>query len=343
MPITRALGVFPSVLVDLLHLELGDDDALLLCSDGLHNYVGAEEMRGPVRDSSHGGTERLVALANQRGGRDNITCLVLRTGGAVDQQQGSAPAQHVNVLRRCDLFSFCTYRELVQVAAVCQPREVAGLGQAAQGAKRPCDLALHACARGVDALERDVGHLALERILAGGLAQGLGGACHVQDVVRDLEGETESIAVPAEGRDLVGRCPACPSAAAHGRADEGGGLARVDALEALGVGRLARAREVLDLPADHAGAARRLRQLQAERAGQSGVGGAPGDRRCPGVRDRLGRRPDGDDRLTAERVGHLHDRVDVRRPVEVRLDPDEGDEVPTRSRVVGDGAEPGTP
>lgn len=123
--ITRALGVFPSVLVDLLTVEMGAGDHLLLCSDGLHNYLGAEELVGPVSTGTNGGTEDLVATANLRGGRDNITCLVLRVGGAeVARAASSASAQHIDVLRRCDLFSFCTYRELVQVAALCQPREV---------------------------------------------------------------------------------------------------------------------------------------------------------------------------------------------------------------------------
>lgn len=122
--ITRALGVFPSVLVDLLTMELGPGDHLLLCSDGLHNYLSGEELVGPVNTSGNGGTEDLVATANQRGGRDNITCVVLRMGAVEEARAVGAPAQHIDVLRRCDLFSFCTYRELVQVAALCQPREV---------------------------------------------------------------------------------------------------------------------------------------------------------------------------------------------------------------------------
>ena len=121
--ITRALGVFPSVLVDLLYIELGDGDTLLLCSDGLHNYVGPEEMKKPAQDGASGGTEALVGLANSRGGRDNITCMVIRAGGGAEEP-ASAPADHIDVLRRCDLFSFCTYRELVQIASVCEPRVV---------------------------------------------------------------------------------------------------------------------------------------------------------------------------------------------------------------------------
>lgn len=124
--ITRALGVFPSVMVDMLRLDLGPGDRLLLCSDGLHNYVGAEELVNPATMGENGGTEDVVAIANLRGGRDNITALVIaaQVEGAVGHVARSAPAEHIDVLRRCDLFSFCTYRELVQVAGVCEPRYV---------------------------------------------------------------------------------------------------------------------------------------------------------------------------------------------------------------------------
>ncbi|MED5371677.1 MAG: cyclic nucleotide-binding domain-containing protein [Myxococcota bacterium] len=124
--ITRALGVFPSVLVDLLHLELSPGDALLLCSDGLHGYVGAAEMIDPVEGSPGGGTEELVARANKRGGRDNITALVVKVQTEPDEAdpEDAAPSRHIEALRRCDLFSFCTYRELVQVAGMCESRRV---------------------------------------------------------------------------------------------------------------------------------------------------------------------------------------------------------------------------
>ncbi len=122
--ITRALGVFPSVLVDLLHMELAPADAFVLCSDGLHSYIGAPELVRPSHEAN-GGTDKLVGLANNRGGRDNITMLTLRAETAEPQQDDeTAPDHHIDVLRRCDLFSFCTYRELVQVAAVCEPRAV---------------------------------------------------------------------------------------------------------------------------------------------------------------------------------------------------------------------------
>lgn len=123
--ITRALGVFPSVMVDCLHLELDAGDRLVLCSDGLHNYVGAEELVRPIRTGSNGGVEDLVSIANLRGGRDNITGLVLAVDAGTDARAPrGGPAVHIDTLRRCDLFSFCTYKELVQVSGVCETRQV---------------------------------------------------------------------------------------------------------------------------------------------------------------------------------------------------------------------------
>jgi serine/threonine protein phosphatase PrpC len=122
--ITRALGVFPSVLVDMLPVDLGAGDALVLCSDGLHGYIGGSELVGPAKELDDGGCEQLVALANTRGGRDNITMMTLRAEALRSEAPSEAPTHHIDVLRRCDLFSFCTYRELVQVAALCEPRSV---------------------------------------------------------------------------------------------------------------------------------------------------------------------------------------------------------------------------
>lgn len=124
--ITRALGVFPSVLVDLLYIQLAPGDALLLCSDGLHGYVGAPEMIEPVASGKAGGTEALVDRANKRGGRDNITALVVRVDSENPQAstREAAATQHIEALRRCDLFSFCTYRELVQISGLCETRQV---------------------------------------------------------------------------------------------------------------------------------------------------------------------------------------------------------------------------
>lgn len=77
--ITRALGVDPEVDVDIFAIELQRGDRLLLCSDGLPSMVDDETIRTTLDE--HGdlsvAADRLVDLANSRGGDDNITVLVL--------------------------------------------------------------------------------------------------------------------------------------------------------------------------------------------------------------------------------------------------------------------------
>ncbi len=123
--ITRALGVFPSVRVDTLHFELDGNDRLLLCSDGLHRYLGLRELgvtlAGELDDDSAMG---LVDVANSRGGRDNITAVLC----AVRPGDGDPPAvptaAYMEILRKVDLFQYCTYRELIAVCEIAEQQTV---------------------------------------------------------------------------------------------------------------------------------------------------------------------------------------------------------------------------
>lgn len=123
--ITRALGVFPSVLVDSLHFELDRGDRLLMCSDGLYRYIGLREMgfslMGDVSDET---VAKLIALANQRGGRDNITAVLCSADPEPDEGSLAPTKQRMEVLRRVDLFQYCTYRELMSVVQVAEQRSV---------------------------------------------------------------------------------------------------------------------------------------------------------------------------------------------------------------------------
>jgi serine/threonine protein phosphatase PrpC len=77
--LTRALGVEPSVDIDLLALEPRHGDRYLLCSDGLpREAIDAEiaSVLGRFPDPSEAANE-LIALANSRGGSDNITVVVV--------------------------------------------------------------------------------------------------------------------------------------------------------------------------------------------------------------------------------------------------------------------------
>lgn len=77
--ITRSVGFEQQVQVDLLGVELEGGDALVICCDGLSNLVDDSEILAIVEESALDvAPGRLVALANDRGGDDNITVIVLR-------------------------------------------------------------------------------------------------------------------------------------------------------------------------------------------------------------------------------------------------------------------------
>jgi PPM family protein phosphatase len=86
--LTRALGVSAQVEVDMWELELRTGDRVVLCSDGLTNEVGSDEMAailGEVDDPEEA-AQRLVDAANENGGADNITVVVIdvQVGGDGD-------------------------------------------------------------------------------------------------------------------------------------------------------------------------------------------------------------------------------------------------------------------
>ena len=77
--LTRALGVSDEVDTDMWELQLRTGDRLLLCSDGLTNEVGSDEMAAILREVEDPGeaARRLVEVANDHGGADNITVVVV--------------------------------------------------------------------------------------------------------------------------------------------------------------------------------------------------------------------------------------------------------------------------
>jgi protein phosphatase len=78
--ITRAVGVEKAVEPDLFAAGVQEGDMVLLASDGLTRYVTDEEI-GQMLDSGQNGEKicsQFVTLARERGGADNITCLILK-------------------------------------------------------------------------------------------------------------------------------------------------------------------------------------------------------------------------------------------------------------------------
>jgi protein phosphatase len=88
--ITRALGVDANVKVDYRTLQLKQGDRLLLCSDGLTSMISAgsiQRVLGEAADPEMAADD-LVRLANDAGGEDNITVVII---DFASQGNGSAP------------------------------------------------------------------------------------------------------------------------------------------------------------------------------------------------------------------------------------------------------------
>lgn len=90
--VTRALGVIEHVEVDSFHFVPKIGDRYLLCSDGLFNEVDAHAIATILATEAdpHVATQKLVAAANQGGGRDNITTVIADIVAADD---ASMPTQ----------------------------------------------------------------------------------------------------------------------------------------------------------------------------------------------------------------------------------------------------------
>lgn len=74
--ITRAVGHQDYVEVDTLDLEIEPGDRFMLCSDGLHGYLLDGELDDMMKGDRDAVTSRFIEMANERGGRDNITVVV---------------------------------------------------------------------------------------------------------------------------------------------------------------------------------------------------------------------------------------------------------------------------
>jgi protein phosphatase len=75
--ITRALGVSPEIETSVDEMTIFDGDILLLCTDGLNTLLSDDEMAETIKTSRSpkDACNRLVDMANARGGLDNITVI----------------------------------------------------------------------------------------------------------------------------------------------------------------------------------------------------------------------------------------------------------------------------
>jgi hypothetical protein len=111
--ITRSIGHTERVRVDTLHMDLLPADQLILCSDGLHGYLQPGDVEEVIADGPMDeAPDRFIKLANDRGGLDNITVVLVDV--PEDDVSSAEELRHrMDVVRNAPLFSYLNYRELV--------------------------------------------------------------------------------------------------------------------------------------------------------------------------------------------------------------------------------------
>jgi protein phosphatase len=77
--ITRAVGTQKSVTEDVVEKEIARGDVFLLCTDGLTREVNEEQIAGILGAGNDldRAAQALIDAANEAGGRDNVTCVVV--------------------------------------------------------------------------------------------------------------------------------------------------------------------------------------------------------------------------------------------------------------------------
>src|SRR5262249_36640255 len=103
--ITRALGTDPDVDVDTFTVEAHAGDVYVLCSDGLTDMVGDEEI-GEVlstrRDSLDDAAKELGRRANKPGGQDNTTVIAFELSAEPDERTVEQVAEDTQTLPAAD-------------------------------------------------------------------------------------------------------------------------------------------------------------------------------------------------------------------------------------------------
>jgi len=92
--ITRALGIAPEVEVDVTSEELDEDDVFLLCSDGLSDLVSDDEILSTTleyRSDLDEASKKLVEIANDHGGTDNVSVILISLHEAFSDEKGLPP------------------------------------------------------------------------------------------------------------------------------------------------------------------------------------------------------------------------------------------------------------
>lgn len=75
--ITRALGIEPELDFEYTELDLPNKYKILICTDGVTNMIDDDELQSILQNNAEKAVDDIIELANDRGGTDNITAVVI--------------------------------------------------------------------------------------------------------------------------------------------------------------------------------------------------------------------------------------------------------------------------
>ena len=130
--VTRAVGVYESVDVETFPIDVLPGDSFLICSDGLYPYFEDKDLPKLLASATIDDVPTvLVQRANDGGGHDNITAVVVRIADdhvTVPDGRAEELTLKLKVLKGMPLFHYLTYVELMRVLNETVSRDV-GAGQ----------------------------------------------------------------------------------------------------------------------------------------------------------------------------------------------------------------------
>lgn len=125
--ITRAVGVFENLEVDTFHILAAPGDRFVLCSDGLHRYLDTDDALRPLLEgvTEEAATQRLIDYANERGGADNITAVVVTLPDEDTRQRVVAElSRSYATLSALPFFRHLEPREIMVLQAAAKVKDV---------------------------------------------------------------------------------------------------------------------------------------------------------------------------------------------------------------------------
>lgn len=119
--LTRAVGVYESIEVELFDFSVLPGDAFLMCSDGMSHYLNPFNMNQALQqEKPEDIVKEFIEVSRAGGGHDNITGILVKIPIASDSAESAiARAAEINlsleVLHHIPLFQHLDYRELVRI------------------------------------------------------------------------------------------------------------------------------------------------------------------------------------------------------------------------------------